>query len=114
MAAVIPALSEERMKHIVESHCRTDGEGSEQLPSQKFGKSYFPTGMAPEEIKKLIISKAMTQADRTTPSERGPAKHFYRMKEWFPANGGKKVELCVEIIDKGGQDHVWTAYPKFY
>lgn len=114
MAAVIPALSEERMKHIVESHCRTDGEGSEQLPSQKFGKSYFPTGMAPEEIKKLIISKAMTQADRTTPSERGPAKHFYRMKEWFPANGGKKVELCIEIKNKNGSDIVWTAYPQFY
>nr|WP_143023851.1 hypothetical protein [Pseudomonas benzenivorans] len=114
MAAVIPALSEERMKHIVESHCRTDGEGSETLPSQKSGKSYFPTGMAPEDIKKLIISKAITPADRTSPSERGPTKHFYRMKEWFPANGGKKVELCVEIVDKGGQDHVWTAYPNFF
>lgn len=114
MATNIPAISEERMKHIVGSHCRTDDEGSAQLPSRKSGKSYFPTGMAPEEIKKLVISKAITPADRTTTSERGPTKHFYRMKEWFPANGGKKVELCVEIVDKGGQDNVWTAYPHFY
>ncbi|MGH8352956.1 MAG: hypothetical protein ACRERY_05430 [Pseudomonas sp.] len=114
MAAVIPALSEERMQHIVASHCRTDGEGSELLPSKQFGKAYFPTGLSPELLKGLIISKVMTQADRTTPSARDTTKHFYKMEPWFPSNGGKKVELCIEIKNKGGSDIVWTAYPKFY
>jgi len=114
MSAVIPELSEARMKHIIQEHCRTDEGGSETLPSKSQGKSYFPTGMSHEEIKGLVVHKAMQEADRSSSSPRGITKHFYAMKEWFAANNGKKVELCIEMKNVEGKDIIWNAYPQFY